>query len=365
MYENHFKNHPPNCFRFVALTAFFVLICNMGFSQFRINADGSAELLNTLKGNQSGAVRISTGTGYVDIGPQSTSYCHINTDRSTFSFNKNIYFPGLLYISSNFVVYQLGQSYPIFQVVPSTSRVGIALGPNSPQYTLDCGTQGIIRALNVNPSDINLKKDIKDLPVSRVTGLYGITAKTYKYKTPVYYTTETTKVEGNNKSPDADKEFIGLIAQDIRKVYPELVFEDSLGILSLNYDGLIPVIIEALKSQNQQIQDLKAAVASLAIKPKSAESLVGNNSNSAKLLQNVPNPFTQNTNIEFYLPATVNKATMYIYDLQGKQVKSISIIQRESGSIIIYGSELWPGMYYYTLIADEKIVDTRQLILTD
>lgn len=43
-----------------------------------------------IRGNRAGAIRISTGYGYVDVGPRNTSYCHITTDRTRFYFNKEI-----------------------------------------------------------------------------------------------------------------------------------------------------------------------------------------------------------------------------------------------------------------------------------
>jgi hypothetical protein len=52
----------------------------------------------------------------------------------------------------------------------------------------------------------------------------------------------------------ADKEQkvkIGLLAQEVQKVFPELVNEDKNGMLSLNYQGLIPILIKALKDQNE------------------------------------------------------------------------------------------------------------------
>ena len=39
-----------------------------------------------------------------------------------------------------------------------------------------------------------------------------------------------------------------LLAQDIEKVFPELVPESN-GIKSVNYQGLVPVLINALKEQ--------------------------------------------------------------------------------------------------------------------
>jgi hypothetical protein len=45
----------------------------------------------------------------------------------------------------------------------------------------------------------------------------------------------------------------GFIAQDIQKVLPELVTTDSNGNLSLNKDGIMPYIVEAVKQQNGNI----------------------------------------------------------------------------------------------------------------
>ena len=83
-----------------------------------------------------------------------------------------------------------------------------------------------------------------------------------------------------------------------------------------------------------------------------------------KLHQNAPNPFNLNTQIRFYIPANVKTAQLYIYDLQGKQVKHILITQRGDGSQLISGSELTAGMYLYSLIVDGNEVDTKRMILT-
>ena len=54
-------------------------------------------------------------------------------------------------------------------------------------------------------------------------------------------------------------EKIGLLAQDIQKLFPDLVkqSEGEKGILSVNYQGLIPVLINAIKEQQIQINELK------------------------------------------------------------------------------------------------------------
>ena len=52
----------------------------------------------------------------------------------------------------------------------------------------------------------------------------------------------------------------GVIAQEVKKFFPELVEENEQGILSVNYSGLIPIMIESIKEQQKQIDELKLLV---------------------------------------------------------------------------------------------------------
>ena len=54
-----------------------------------------------------------------------------------------------------------------------------------------------------------------------------------------------------------------------------------------------------------------------------------------------------------------------IYDMNGIQLKTIAINQKGNGSITINGSELRPGLFFYSLIADGKEIDTKRMILTE
>ncbi len=49
----------------------------------------------------------------------------------------------------------------------------------------------------------------------------------------------------------------GLIAQEIEKLMPELVNTDSEGIMSVNYSGLIPYLIEAIKELKKENETIK------------------------------------------------------------------------------------------------------------
>ena len=91
--------------------------------------------------------------------------------------------------------------------------------------------------LNVN-SDARLKANIVSLG-STLAKLLQIDGKSY-----------TMKKDENKKQK------IGVLAQDIEKVFPELVTESN-GIKSVNYQGLVPVLINALKEQQTEIDRLK------------------------------------------------------------------------------------------------------------
>ena len=67
---------------------------------------------------------------------------------------------------------------------------------------------------------------------------------------------------------EADKIFnsktrYGFSAQEVKEVFPDLVTEDDNGYLSVDYIGLIPVLVEALKEQQTEIVALKRHVAAL------------------------------------------------------------------------------------------------------
>ena len=56
------------------------------------------------------------------------------------------------------------------------------------------------------------------------------------------------------------KQKIGVLAQDIKEVFPELVTEDDNEMLAVNYQGLVPVLINALKEQDGKIKEQQSEI---------------------------------------------------------------------------------------------------------
>lgn len=59
---------------------------------------------------------------------------------------------------------------------------------------------------------------------------------------------------------DTTKRYVGVIAQEILKVLPEAVSEDTNGHYSVAYGNMAALFIEAIKEQQQQIEELKSII---------------------------------------------------------------------------------------------------------
>jgi hypothetical protein len=239
----------------------------------------------------------------------------------------------------------------------------------TPYYKLD--VNGSIRVNNtIYSSDKRLKSNIA--PISnQISNLFKLNSVSYNLndvinKSEKVVQTETmdsTKAISEPVKHD-NRIHYGFIAQEVMEIYPELVYEDDEGMLGIDYVSFIPLLIEELKQQNKTIEKLSREVEIL--KTTSIKSLQANKNNTlGELYQNFPNPFNETTTIKFKLSNSIKSATLYLYDLQGNQIKSYLINQSNESSITIKKSELQSGMYLYSLVADGKFIDTKTMILTD
>ena len=56
---------------------------------------------------------------------------------------------------------------------------------------------------------------------------------------------------------------------------------------------------------------------------------------------------------------------LHILNMNGTLLKTLQINQRGAGDIKINGNEFNAGMYLYSLVCDGRIVDTKQMLLTE
>lgn len=94
-------------------------------------------------------------------------------------------------------------------------------------------------------SDITFKKDIVTIPnaLDRTCALRGVNFRL--------------------KDDTSSSLNMGLVAQEVEPVFPEVVATDKEGKKSINYTALVGALVEAIKAQEKEIQALKAEVEKL------------------------------------------------------------------------------------------------------
>ena len=83
----------------------------------------------------------------------------------------------------------------------------------------------------------------------------------------------------------------------------------------------------------------------------------------ARLYQNTPNPFTGETVIGYYIPDTAHSAYLRFMTAAGVVAKAISLSTFGEGEVSISANELSAGVYFYTLVVDGQIVNSRQMVV--
>ncbi|WP_303008818.1 T9SS type A sorting domain-containing protein [Coprobacter fastidiosus] len=235
-------------------------------------------------------------------------------------------------------------------------------------------------------SDISTKREIKTIESSldKVMQLRGVTFESeFDLKDNLELSDFVAENEQTNMTQklvtqmnsERSRKHMGVVAQEVEEVVPEVVRTTLNGTKAVAYTELVGLLIEAIKEQQSQIEELKAQVFSQestnpvrnlrSVSDKDALSISSDVAVKNMLYQNVPNPFTSDTKIRYTLSEDVVNANLYIYNMQETQIKNISGLSGGAGVITINGRELKAGMYIYTLIADGKEVDTKRMILTD
>ena len=144
----------------------------------------------------------------------------------------------------------------------------------------DLAVKGVITCPSLTQtSDIRLKSNVKNLlgALASISKLQGIT---YDFKSiredSILLQLNATKGKEEKDIKDLEKfkkiyekkkldnlNQIGFSAQDIQKIFPQLVKEDEKGYLSVNYTALIPVLVEGMKEQQSIIDAQKIEIDSL------------------------------------------------------------------------------------------------------
>jgi len=166
---------------------------------------------------------------------------------------------GLAVTNGNFIV---GNGSNFVAESGSTARDSLSLGTSSDvQFdsfgvgTAASGTTGQIRATNdvtaFYSSDKSLKENIKNIenPLEKVSQINGVTFD---------WTEDYIKENGGEDNYFVRKNDVGVIAQEVEKVLPEVVATRKDGIKAVKYDRIVALLIESIKELKKEIEELKS-----------------------------------------------------------------------------------------------------------
>ena len=105
-------------------------------------------------------------------------------------------------------------------------------------------------------SDIRLKENIKVIPnaIDKIKSIRGVEFD---------WTDEHLESRGGVDGYFAKKHDVGVIAQEVEKVLPEVVGERKDGTLAVEYQKMVALLIEGMKEQQEQINLLKQEIKNL------------------------------------------------------------------------------------------------------
>lgn len=254
-----------------------------------------------------------------------------------------------------------------------------------------------------NVSDSRFKKSVNE----KVPGLDFIT----KLR-PVTYQLDMNNIAKFLNTPDSLRSFdseskksaelqTGFIAQEVEKAANEIGYsfsgvdkpENENDYYGLRYAEFTVPLVKAVQELNEQNTELKKLVEeqqkqinemrgdltvccnSDNLRSETTNNLLNGGTISVQqieaiaqdlplLSQNQPNPFSEKTVIRFYLPKGTKGASIKVFDNAGAVYRLFALTGEGPGIIEIEANSLAAGTYYYSLLLENNVIDTKTMMIT-
>ncbi len=244
------------------------------------------------------------------------------------------------------------------------TQVGIRTIAPDPFSTLD--VFGDIYSYGVwTGSDRRYKKEIRtlDKALDKILALRG-----------TEYLFRTDEMKEKN-FPEGKQ--IGFIAQEVEQVLPDLVRSNGGTRYTVNYIGMIPVIVEAMKEQQMQISEKDAAIACLQNKVDGLEARLAKIESMLNQLPQedraivpakaeksfgiVPNPTAGQFQLKLPETNAQEATTVLIFDSKGREVARQ--VLDANNLTPQFNLELANGVYNVTIMTKGKVSATQSFVV--
>lgn len=246
--------------------------------------------------------------------------------------------------TANFIPKNNGTGLSCSQIFDNGTNVGIGTTSPSNKLTVNGAVQSIS---NLFISDIIYKEKIA--PINNALELINkLDGKTYNWKVSQF-----PDLNFDNRLQ------YGLIAQEVENVIPSIVHTDNSGRKSVNYSAIIPVLVEALKQQQDQITALQDQI-NTNFQRQNNELISLKNT---KIISVSPNPSSDVISVSMNIESEVTEAKLVVYDLKGSVINSLTIKDRGFDiSKSFQKDNFGTGTYIVTLVVNGKSIDSKKFI---
>ena len=387
----------------ILLCGLLVFIATLGYSQVKVQTNGFTKIGNTgtapsqqlhVDGNSivtNGRIGVNTTSPAYTVDARVPSgSATFNLQTGTASFARSEYrTDGTIWAQtatpnsfSNKFEFQFNDgSWRNALIVIDPQPAGganVGIGRSFPTSKLDVAGDIAINGSVMLTSDKRLKKNVTKFK-SGLSKVLALAPVTFKYDDVV------TK-NGSTKL------HVGLIAQELQEIAPELVttfvhkesdpetgeilIEDEY--LQINDTGIKYLLVNAIKEQQLLIDEKEVKIQELEDRFTEMENLLSSllndsgeinsinlvNQKEPSLEQNIPNPFKGQSVIEYNIPSQFTTAKINVYNMNGQLVKTSAIQKVGNGKLVLNADTNLSGTFSYTLIVDGKVIDTKKMVVT-
>ena len=214
--------------------------------------------------------------------------------------------------------------------------------------------------------------------------------QTFTDSTGTHTTTITTYDTIVSINPNANLDFgpstaivhSGFIAQEVVQAANSCGFistivsvptDPSKSNYGLNYAEIVVPLVKAVQELSKEVDSLKTALKNNGAVNKTIDNTGSNN--SGKNIQDIklilpdiatlgdaqPNPNNGSTQISYFLPDNVSNAKIIFTDMLGKVIQQ-KLLESGYGVLNIDTQDLPTGIYFYSLVVDDKVIDNKKMV---
>ena len=366
---------------------------SVGFRSLQFNTTGNTNTAaghETMQHNTTGHTNAAFGiqslqyntTGYANSGFGASALFTTTTG----TYNSSVGYASLAYNTTGSFNSSLGfgTDVPIFSTFSNATALGALAIVNA-------GDKVRIGDVNVTViegqpafytgSDGRFKTNISEDDVKGLDFIKRLRPVVYNFDTRKFEEFLTDRMPDSARAIRLNRDFSastrlrrsGFIAQEVELAANEAGYNfdaihkpaNATDNYSLAYGQFVVPLVKAVQELSDQNELLKKEIAGIRALLNNQEGTINITDAGSKLFQNTPNPFSKSTVIRYTIPSTAKNAIITIVSTNGVKIKEFDLKTKAGQNIEIAGGQLAAGIYIYSLLVDGKLIDSKQMILTN